>query len=297
MAFKHLLLGILVTAIWGANFSVIRLGLAGIDPFALACARFALSAFPLILLVPRPATPLRYVAGYGALFGGGLWGLVNLGIHLGAPAGMASLLLQLSAFFTIVLASLVLGERIGRQQWLGMAVAGLGLAIILVSGEGGASPWGLALILVAAFSWSVCNVIVRQAGPADMFAFLVWACAFAAIALVVLTLCTKGSAPFARLDAFLAPAALFSIGFQAWVTTLFGYWVWNSLLKQYPVSQVAPLTLLVPVAGMLTAHLVYGEPVGGARLLAALCILSGIAVMFFGARLVFWRRAHVACQS
>lgn len=47
------------------------------------------------------------------------------------PAGLASLLLQLSAFFTIVLASLVLGERIGPQQWTGMAVAGAGLAIIL----------------------------------------------------------------------------------------------------------------------------------------------------------------------
>jgi hypothetical protein len=41
MAIKHLLLGILVTAIWGANFTVIQLGLAEVDPFALACARFA----------------------------------------------------------------------------------------------------------------------------------------------------------------------------------------------------------------------------------------------------------------
>jgi O-acetylserine/cysteine efflux transporter len=294
MAIKHLLLGILVAAIWGANFSVIRLGLAEVDPFALACARFALSAFPLILLVPRPSTRLRHVAGYGALFGGGLWGLVNLGIHAGVPAGLASLLLQLSAFFTIVLASLVLGERIGRQQWLGMAIAGLGLAIILGSG-GGASPWGMALILAAALAWAVCNVIVRQAKPADMFAFLVWACAFATLALVALTLCAKGTAPFTRLGASMRPAVLFSIGFQAWVTTLFGYWVWNSLMKTYPVSQVAPLSLLVPVAGLLTSHLVYGEPVGGAKLVAALCILSGIAVMFFGSRMLSWRRAQAGC--
>lgn len=87
MAPKHILLGILVTAIWGANFSVIRLGLADVDPFALACARFALSAFPLIFLVPRPSTRLRYVIGYGVLFGGGLWGLVNLGIHAACLPG------------------------------------------------------------------------------------------------------------------------------------------------------------------------------------------------------------------
>jgi O-acetylserine/cysteine efflux transporter len=298
MAIKHLLLGILVTAIWGANFTIIQLGLAEVDPFALACARFALSAFPLILFVPRPATPLRHVAGYGALFGAGLWGLVNLGIHAGVPAGLASLLLQFSAFFTIVLAGLVLGERIAGQQWLGMAVAGAGLAIILAAGDAGAGGWGVALILAGAFAWSVCNVLVRRARPADMFAFLVWASAFATLALVVLTLCVKGWAPFSRLEAFLGPKALFSIGFQAWVTTLFGYWVWNSLVKTYPVSQVAPLSLLVPVAGLATSHLVYGEAIGGTKLLAAFCILSGIALMYFGAPLAAWwqRRQAVSVR-
>ncbi len=290
MARKHLLLGILVTLIWGANFSVIRLGLADVDPFALACARFALSAFPLILLLPRPGTPLRYVAGYGALFGGGLWGLVNLGIHAGVPAGLASLLLQLSAFFTILLAGPVLGERVMPRQWLGMALAGLGLALILVAGDGGASITGMFLILAAALAWAVCNLIVRRAKPADMFAFLVWACAFATAALLVLTLCARGVEPFIRLGTSLGPKALFSIAFQAWVTTLFGYWVWNSLMKQYPVSQVAPLSLLVPVAGLLTSHLVYGETVGPVKLLAALCIMSGIGVMFFGARIGTWYR-------
>ena len=105
---------------------------------------------------------------------------------------------------------------------------------------------------------------------------------------MLLTLGVKGWAPFARLEAFAGTKALFSIGFQAWVTTLFGYWVWNSLMKTYPVSQVAPLSLLVPVAGLLTSHLVYGETIGGIKLLAAFCILSGIAVMYFGAPVAAW---------
>jgi O-acetylserine/cysteine efflux transporter len=287
MAVKDLLLGVLVALIWGANFSVIRLGLADVDPFALACARFFLSAFPLIFLLPRPATPLRYVAGYGALFGGGFWGMVNLGMFIGVAAGLASLLLQMSAFFTILLAAAVLGERIAARQWAGMALAFAGLAIIVASSTGSDAGWGIALIVLAAGVWSVCNVIVRRARPDDMFAFLVWACAFATLSLVALTLATKGPAPFARMASAMSATALFSVLFQAWVTTLFGYWVWNSLLKTYPASQVAPLSLLVPVAGMLTSGLVYGETIAAAKLLAACCILAGIAVMFFGERLVF----------
>jgi len=58
-----------------------------------------LTAFPLVFFLPKPDVKLSIVALYGILFGVGLWGMVNLGIHLGASAGVASLLLQLSAYF------------------------------------------------------------------------------------------------------------------------------------------------------------------------------------------------------
>lgn len=73
-----LALGILVTIIWGSNFSVIEIGLQNLEPNVLTTMRFALSAFPLIFFVKRPNVSLTVIAAYGTIFGVGLWWVVNL---------------------------------------------------------------------------------------------------------------------------------------------------------------------------------------------------------------------------
>ncbi|KAE9771211.1 EamA family transporter, partial [Escherichia coli] len=101
MKLPHLLLAVLITAIWGVNFSVIKLGLHSVDPFILAGIRFTLCALPALFFIKKPDVPWRYLISYGLVFGVGLWGMVNLGIKAGLSAGIASLVLQFSAFFTL----------------------------------------------------------------------------------------------------------------------------------------------------------------------------------------------------
>lgn len=78
MKLRHLLLALSITAIWGLNFSVIKLGLTTVDPFILAGIRFTLCALPAIFFIPKPDVPWRYIAGYGLVFGVGLWALSGL---------------------------------------------------------------------------------------------------------------------------------------------------------------------------------------------------------------------------
>ncbi len=51
---KHIILAILVTAIWGINFPITKLGLARIDPLLLTAIRFSFTAFPLVFFIKRP---------------------------------------------------------------------------------------------------------------------------------------------------------------------------------------------------------------------------------------------------
>ena len=81
-------------------------------------------------------------------------------------------------------------------------------------------------------------------------------------------------------------AAIFSILFQAYPTTLIGYWIWNSLLKTYPVSTVAPLSLLVPVFGLLGSALIFSEQIGLSKGVAAGLIILGLVVGLYGKQLV-----------
>lgn len=276
-----LLVGIFVTAIWGANFSVIKLGLASLDPFMLTALRFTLCAIPIIFFIKKPNVRLTIVALYGILFGVGLWGIVNLGIYLGLSAGLASLILQFSAFFTIILAAFTFGERISKFQMAGIVVALFGLILIMSATDGNVSTSGVLLAICGAVCWSCCNIIVRKNKPDNMLAFIVWSSAFSAIPLFFITYLVKGPQPFYDLSQTIDTTAAFSILFQAYITTIFGYWVWNSLLKKYPASSVAPLSLFVPVSGLITSWVVFDEHIEIGRIFAALLIISGMAIFIY----------------
>lgn len=286
MKTRHLFLAILVTIIWGLNFSVIKLGLTSIDPLILAGIRFTLCAVPAIFFIARPDVQWRYLIGYGLVFGIGLWGVVNLGIKSGLSAGIASLVLQTSAFFTIVLGARVFKENITRYQLAGIAIALAGLLSIIFIADGSVTFTGLALVLLGAVAWSVANVISKKAQTRQVFAFLVWSSAFSPIPLFALDYAVNGSSGYSALVNQLDYRAVVSIVFQVYPNTLFGYWIWNSLLKQYPVSTVAPLSLLVPIFGMLGSMLIFDEHLSLIKAIATLLIVSGLAVGLYGQRII-----------
>ncbi|KIP91415.1 EamA family transporter [Pseudomonas fluorescens] len=281
----HVVLAVLITAIWGVNFSVIKLGLATVDPFILAGIRFSLCALPAIFFIRKPDVPWRYIIGYGLVFGIGLWGVVNLGIKAGLSAGIASLVLQFSAFFTILLGGWVFKEALTRFQVLGMLIALAGLLCIISISDGSVSFSGVLLVLVGAASWSVANIINKKASTRDVFGFLVWSSAFAPIPLFALDYAVNGSVGYTTLVNQIDTTAVLSILFQVYPNTLFAYWIWNSLLKTYPVSTVAPLSLLVPIFGMLGSVVVFNESVPLNKVLAVVLIVVGLAVGLYGQRI------------
>ncbi|EKN6294367.1 hypothetical protein DVQ54_05305, partial [Yersinia enterocolitica] len=116
MKLTDFLIALLITAIWGVNFSIIKLGLITADPLILAGIRFTLCALPAVFFIKKPDTSWRYIIGYGLLFGIGLWGIVNLGIKAGVSAGIASLVLQFGAFFTMVLGAFLFHENLSKYQ-------------------------------------------------------------------------------------------------------------------------------------------------------------------------------------
>ncbi|KPU58576.1 eamA-like transporter family protein [Pseudomonas fluorescens] len=285
MKVRHLLLAISITAIWGVNFSVIKLGLTTVDPLVLAGIRFTLCALPAIFFIPRPDVQWRYIIGYGLVFGIGLWGVVNLGIKSGLSAGIASLVLQFSAFFTILLGSWIFKEAISRFQYAGMGLALCGLLSIISIVDGTVTMAGLSLVLLGAVAWSAANVIIKKARTTHVFAFLVWSSAFSPIPLFALDYAVNGSTGYSALLDQLDYRAVLSILFQVYPNTLLGYWVWNSLLKRYPVSTVAPLSLLVPVFGLLGSVMIFNENLSANKIIAVALIVSGLGIGLFGQRI------------
>ncbi|EPF5498530.1 EamA family transporter [Yersinia enterocolitica] len=286
MKLTDFLIALLITAIWGVNFSIIKLGLITADPLILAGIRFTLCALPAVFFIKKPDTSWRYIIGYGLLFGIGLWGIVNLGIKAGVSAGIASLVLQFGAFFTMVLGAFLFHENLSKYQYIGIIVALLGLTSIIFISDGSVTFIGLALVLCGAVVWGLVSIIIKKSDTKKVFSFLVWSSLFSPIPLFILSYLFNGPSGFTELAIHFNTTTLFSILFQVYPNTLFAYWVWNSLLTKYPVSVVAPLSLLVPIFGMLGSVMIFNESIPSGKIIAMVFIISGLIIGLYGKRLM-----------
>lgn len=285
---RHLLLALVVVAIWGVNFAIIALGLRQVSPLALGVWRFALAVFPWIFFVPKPAVPFRLIALYGLMIFAMQFGLLFTGMKVGMSAGLSSLILQLQVFFTIGLSVLFLGERPTLWQLAGAALAFGGIAVVAFHVGGEVTLAGLALLIAAAASWGGGNVVsklISQRAPAaNLLGLVVWG------SLVALPLLAAVALVLDR-DAFLASftgldwVSLGAIAYIVYLSTLFGFAAWAGLFALYPVSTVAPFTLLVPVFGFLGSAVLLGEPLQGWKLAASALVIAGLCINLFGPRL------------
>lgn len=277
----HIALAVLIAANWGFNFTVIRTGLDGVPPLLLNALRFTLAGLPALFL-PRPAMPWWRLGAIAAtLFFGQFVFLLNAMV-MGLPAGMASIILQSQALFTIMLAVLWLRERRSPRQLIGLALAVCGLLLIATTAGGTAADVtavGLILCLAAALSWAAGNLFMRGAPSGALLSVVTWASMLVAGPFFLLSFVIDGRETVTTVLTHLDALRIGAVLYLACIATIIGYSLWGTLLRIYPASTVAPFSLLVPVFGMASAALFLGEQFGAFRLAGAALLLAGLAVI------------------
>jgi O-acetylserine/cysteine efflux transporter len=278
MPLRHNLLAASVALLWGVNFVAIDVGLETFPPLLFVALRFALTAFPAVLFVRRPTVAAKWIVAVGFFLSVGQFGLLFVAIHSGMPAGLSSLVIQLQVVFTIALAVVFLGERPARVQLAGAIVAFAGLAVI-AAGRAQSVPLGALLLVVgAAASWGLSNICTRVAKPSEGFAFLIWASLVGPVPLTGLSFAVEGSSSMARAFSSLGWPALLSLLYIVVVATLFGFGAWTWLLARHSASNVAPFSLLAPVAALVSTWLARGEQPTPAELAGGIVILAGLVL-------------------
>nr|WP_246880224.1 EamA family transporter [Pantoea ananatis] len=285
-----MLLALCVVVAWGVNFVVIKLGLQNMPPFLLAGLRFALVAFPAILLVRRPAVPLRWILLYGMTISFGQFAFLFLAIKLGMPAGLASLVLQAQAFFTLLLGALFLAEKLRWNHIAGIIIATLGIFLLATSGMVGQSAAGITLttmmlMLAAAFSWGLGNItnkIITRHYPVPVMSLVVWSALVPVIPFIGCSLLFDGKAAIVSSLAQINLQTVLALVYLAFIATILGYGIWSTLLSRYETWRVAPLSLLVPVVGIVSAALLLNETLSLQQVVGAAVIIAGLLVNMFG---------------
>jgi len=294
MSPKDLLLALLVIVVWGLNFVVIKVGLEGMPPMLMGALRFMLAAFSAILLVRRPQVPLRWLLAYGMTISVGQFAFLFYAMHVGMPAGLASLVLQSQAFFTLFFAALFLGERLRGSNLFGLLVAACGLALIGLQSGQAMTLAGFVLTIAAASMWALGNVVTRKLGKVNLLGLVVWGSLIPPLPFLALSLWLEGPALIGASLRGIGLQSLAVLAYLAFGATLLGYGLWSRLLSRYPASQVAPFSLLVPVVGISSSALLLGERLGSLQVVGAILVMAGLLLNVWGGRLLdSWRQRTV----
>jgi len=285
---RDLFVGLLVIIVWGLNFIAIKLGLQDVPPLLLGTLRFIFACFPAIFFLPKPPVSWPWLIALGLSINVGQFSFLFLGMKLGMPAGLASLVLQSQAFFTLFAAVTWCGEVWQWNHLIGLALSACGMAIIGLQQGGDMTMIGFGLTLAAAACWGTGNIIMRRATlgvpPFSMLSLVVWAGVVAILPLALLSWLLEGYD--AWLVAFSSPSwtTLGSLVYLALFATLIGYGLWGKLLSRYPAAMVSPLALMVPLVGISSSAIFLGESLSFAQSLGALLVMLGLALHVLGGR-------------
>jgi len=290
LAGRDLALVLAIVALWGFSFVAIKVALREIPPFALVGLRFVFAAFPMIFFIRRPRMPWRYIAGYAVSIGVCQFGMLFLGLKLGMPAGLSSLVIQVQIFFTVGLAIFFLHDRLHREDLIGATIATIGVVLLgvhQIESRVTATLIGFLLVIAAALAWAVGNVVAKAAAKYhdDMLALVVWSSLVPPLPLAMLSYVFEGGS--AVWDAIASASALAwgCVLLLAWVATLFGFARWARLLHEYPTALVSPFALLIPVSGLVSGAIFLGEGLAPLQMAGVALVLVGLAENVFGERL------------
>ncbi len=273
-------LAVLTMAIWGFNFVVIKVGLESFPPLLFSSLRFVLAAFPLVFFVGKPSVSWQYIVGIGLFLGVAQFGLLFIRsaqpVWGGMPAGLASLVLQTQAFFTLLFAAIALTERPLPNQILGMIVAFSGIGLLTLDKGQIQSLPALALVIAAAACWGVANIFMKRANAPDVFRLIIWVSLVPPLPLLGLSWILEGQTQIVDALTHLNGKGLGALVYISFLSTILGFGIWGALLKRYKANLVAPFTLLVPIFGVISAAIVLHERLTLIQGLAAILVLCGL---------------------
>lgn len=281
MNIPHLLLVLLIAIVWGFNFVVIKTGLLEIPPMLLCCFRFFLTSLPAVFFIKRPKVPFKMVAAYGLVMFAIQFSFLFIGMHLGVPAGITSVLLQTQVFFSIFLGVISFKERLGIWRIIGSIISFSGISMIGFETGGAVSLGGFIFVLAAAATWAFGNVISKKMKDVNSLSLVIWGSLVAWPPLLLASLLLEGSTEILFGLHHLSWLAFSSILYLAYMSTIFAYASWNWLLQRHAMTVLTPFTLLIPIFGIFSAILVLKEPFYLWEGFAALLVMIGLSINRF----------------
>jgi drug/metabolite transporter (DMT)-like permease len=272
-------------AVWGASFIATKLALREASPVVVIWLRFGIGVIILGGFVVRRkelAIAAGRELGYFSLLG-----FLGITFHqwlqatglVTARATTTAWIITTIPIFIAILGRLVLNERLGWDRIGGIALATIGVLLVVTRGDlesilqGQIGSTGDLLVLISAPNWAIFSVLSRRAlknHPATQMMFYVM--------LFGWIFTTAWLAASGKYDEVLHISAggWVSILFLGVLCSGFAYIFWYDALKELTASQVGSLLYIEPLVAVAVAALLLSEPLFLAAILGGALILAGV---------------------
>ena len=282
------LLLVAVVILWGVNWPVMKIGVQAMPPVWFATARMVLGAatlFALLAVLGRLSLPTRrdlpVILTVGALQMGAFLALVNIALQQ-VDAGRSAVLAYTTPLWVTPAAIVLLGERPNAGKLLGLALGLAGVAVLFNPlGFDWSAPAvliGNALLLAAAFSWSIALLHVRvHKWDSSPLQLAPWQMMLAVPPLALLSWLTEDwsqvqwTGSLGLVLAYNGPLA-----------TAFCFWAVVSVTRALPAITTSLSLLAVPVTGVAASALFLGEPATPTLVAGLVLILGGTVLVNLG---------------
>lgn len=270
--------GLGVLLCWGLTFPIAKIGLTELPPLTMITLRYGLTALLLAPLLWLPKQGFGLLILIAVALGGFHFPLMFSGVA-GVDAAIAAIVMQTQSPFAVMLAVIILGERLTALRIFGLLIAFGGVALLAGEPAGQSSMLHIAMLVISAVAWAVASLLIKRVVNVGVFQLNAWIALLAIPQVAVASWVLESG----QVEAVLAA------GLRGWGTVLFlalggtliGWGGMSYLLKNHPVSRVTPITLAIPVVGISAAVVFLDEPLTSLRLTAALLTIIGVAVVMF----------------
>ncbi len=269
--------------LWSTGFFIGKLGLAFAPPFTILFLRFALAALlmaaaalPLRSAWPRSPRQAAHLAVVGVLLQTVYLGGCYAAMAAGLPAGITALIVGLQPILIATVVGPLLGERVGRKHWLGLALGFLGVALVLWDklDIAGLESWGVIFALAGLLGITAATLYQKRfCGAGDLITGT--AIQYAAAALTTLPIVlVLGWGPVHWTGSFIFSLAWLTFALSIGAVTLL---LW--LIRRGVASKVASLFYLTPPAAALGSYLLLNETLAAPALLGMALTAVGVALV------------------
>ena len=279
MNIKHVLMALSIVVLWGLNFVALKIAVLSLPPIFLAGLRFFLISIPWIFFVEKPKVSKRQFFTLPITLGVLQYSLLYYGMSTGLSAGLSAVILQTQSFFTVIMSSILMKEKLRLNETFGLLIGMLGVIILLINNDGDFKIEAVLIILAAAISWGIANIQLKNLGNVNMVSFLIWISPIAAILLFIISFILEYDSVLKIDFSNLEIKIFLSIFYTAYLSTVIGFTMWQYLLNKYKSVQITPYGLLVPVTGSIFGYIILSEVLEIYQIISGIIIIIGLMVI------------------